>query len=137
MLYLDASAVMKLVVEEPESRALRQLVEREPARASSDLLLVEIPRAIRRRVFSDAAAEGSSLHAKGEQELAAMYLIATNRSVLALAGALEGPLLPALDAVHVATAISYPARLTAFVSYDDRQLEAAERVALPLASPGR
>jgi predicted nucleic acid-binding protein len=137
VLYLDASAVMKLVVEEPESAALRELVELERSRASSELLLAEIPRAVRRRVWPDATAEAPALVARGERELAAMYLIAVTRSILALAGTLEGPLLRALDAVHMATAMTYPAGLTAFVSYDDRQLEAADRAALPVASPGR
>ena len=137
MLYLDASAVMKLVVEEPESAALRELVELEASRASSELLRAEIPRALRRRVWPDAPAEAPPLVGRGEQELAAMYLIAVTRSIVALAGTLEGPLLRALDAVHVATAVAYPAGLTAFVSYDDRQLEAADRAALPVASPGR
>lgn len=137
MVYLDASAVMKLVVQEPESSALREFVEAEGGRASSELLFAEIPRALRRPWWSHGSADSVRLLARGEAELGAMYLIALSRSVLTLAGTLEGPLLRALDAIHVATAISYPGELRAFVSYDDRQLEAAERAVLAVASPGR
>lgn len=127
---------MKLVVREPESNALRELVEAGGGRASSDLLSAEIPRALRRCAWSDPSADPVSLLARGEAALGAMYLIALSRPMLALAGSLEGPLLRALDAIHVATAISYPARLQAFVSYDQRQLEAAQAAGLAVTSPG-
>jgi hypothetical protein len=40
-----------------------------------------------------------------------------------------------LDAIHVATAYRLRSVLAAFVSYDTRQLEAAEALGLPIASP--
>lgn len=104
---------------------------------SSELLLSEIPRALRRRASVDRSTEVTSVLDRGESQLAAVDLMSITRSVLLLAGALEGPALRTLDAIHVATAASYPGHLRAFVSYDDRQLEAAERAALRVASPGR
>lgn len=41
-----------------------------------------------------------------------------------------------LDSIHLASALRVRAVLSAFVSYDRRQLEAAEAVGLPVASPG-
>jgi predicted nucleic acid-binding protein len=43
--------------------------------------------------------------------------------------------LRALDAIHVASALRLGGALSAFVSYDRRQLEAAAALGLPTASP--
>jgi predicted nucleic acid-binding protein len=48
---------------------------------------------------------------------------------------LEPVALRALDAMHLATALRLRSQLAAFVSYDPRQLEAAEVLGLPVASP--
>ena len=48
LLYLDASAIVKLVVPEPESGALINLLEKWPERFSSALARVEVLRALRR-----------------------------------------------------------------------------------------
>ncbi len=127
---------MKLILEEPQSKALRRLVEAEVRVTSSELLFAEIPRALRRRATSDPSIDARDVLTRGESQLAAVDLLAATRSILVLAGALEGPFLRALDAIHVATAVSYPGELRAFVSYDERQLEAAEGAALQVASPG-
>ena len=42
LLYLDASAIVKLVVEEPESSALRDTLRNRPHRVSSALAVVEV-----------------------------------------------------------------------------------------------
>jgi predicted nucleic acid-binding protein len=52
LVYLDSSALVKLVVREPESAALLDLLRQNPGRASSALALTEVPRALRR---ADAA----------------------------------------------------------------------------------
>jgi hypothetical protein len=45
---LDSSAILKLVVLEPESQALRRYLQGEPARASCVLARVEVLRAVAR-----------------------------------------------------------------------------------------
>lgn len=135
MLYLDASAMIKLIVEEPESGALRGLAEGDGDLVASELLLAEIPRALRRRASDDRAVDLARLVAHGERQLATVGLMSVTRSILTWAGGLAGPRLRALDAIHVATAASYPGEPPPFVSYDDRQLEAAELAGLRVASP--
>ena len=47
MVYLDSSALVKLVIAEPESQALRRYLRSEPQRASCALARVEVLRAVR------------------------------------------------------------------------------------------
>ena len=48
LVYLDSSALVKLVVPEPESKALIEHLEERPQRVSSTLALTELPRALDR-----------------------------------------------------------------------------------------
>jgi len=128
--YLESSALVKLAVveeEEEESRALQDALARWPHRVSSRLAVVEVLRAVRRR---DAARESL---ARGV--LARVGLIAVGDRVLFSASQLDPVTIRSLDAIHVATALPLRSRLGAFVSYDRRQLEAAESLGLPTASP--
>lgn len=125
--YLDASALFKLVVTEPESEALREAVRAWPRRVTSRLAVVELIRSVRR---ADPGREAAARRLLGGVTL----LVDTNR-VLVGATQLEPQTLRALDAIHVATALRVRAVLSAFVSYDQRQLEAADALGLPVASP--
>ena len=64
-----------------------------------------------------------------------MSLAALRDALFVGAVQLEPQTLRALDAIHVATAFALRSALAAFVSYDTRQLEAAEALGLPIASP--
>ena len=130
LLYLDASAIVKLAVPEPESRALFELLENWPERVSSALAQVEVLRALRR---SGAPA---SAYRRGEQVLARLALIRLHDSILAEAASLEPPNLRALDAIHMATALSLRGDLAAFVTYDRRLAEAAAAARLKVWAPG-
>jgi predicted nucleic acid-binding protein len=55
LVYLDASALVKLVVREPESAALVEFLRGRLDRVSSALVLAEVPRALRRARFGAAA----------------------------------------------------------------------------------
>ena len=125
--YFDSSALHKLVVEEPESEALRESVQAWPRRVTSRLAVVELMRSVRR---ADPPLEPDARRMLGRVTL----LIDTNR-VLVDATQLDPQTLRALDAIHVATAHRIRPVLAAFVSYDQRQLEAAEALGLPIASP--
>jgi predicted nucleic acid-binding protein len=52
--YLDASALVKLIRVEPESASLRTFLASDDL-ISSELVLTEVPRAIRRAAAADAA----------------------------------------------------------------------------------
>ncbi|HZN21401.1 MAG TPA: type II toxin-antitoxin system VapC family toxin [Gaiellaceae bacterium] len=125
--YLDASALVKLVRDEPQSDALRQAVRAWPRRASSRIVVVEVIRAVRR---ADARLEPSAARA-----LSGVSLLLLSDHVLRVAALLDPAGVRTLDSIHLASALRVRAVLSAFVSYDRRQLEAAEAVGLPVASP--
>ena len=98
-LYLDSSAVVKLVFEEAETSALEAFLIDRPLRVSSSLVRVEVMRAVR------SVGDGLvSRHA--QQVLAAITLIAPDAALLAEAGDLDPISLRALDAIHLATAVT-------------------------------
>ena len=68
--------------------------------------------------------------------MAGFYLIALDEDVRRVAGGLGGTL-KALDAIHVASALSIGDRDLEFVTYDDRQAAAARECGLKVVQPGR
>ena len=135
LFYLDASALVKLVREEPESTGLRAYLD-EADLVSSELALTEVPRAIRRAAAHDPKLPPELLIGQTAELLEAVALLPLDRPLLAAAGALAEPALRALDAIHVAAAIDL-APIDAFVSYDERQSAAARLAGLRTAAPGR
>lgn len=126
-LFLDSSAVTKLVVAEPESGALgRRLAGR--SLVASGLVVPEVTRAVRRAV-------GRSHDPVLAQVLAAVDLVVLDRAVLAAAADLEPPGLRTLDAVHLASALALGDRIEALVAYDDRLLAAARSAGLTVERP--
>lgn len=134
-MYLDASAVVKLIIEERESPILRGFLRPLALRVSSEILLTESARAVRSRVAAGGVSE-SDAHTRLSAVLAGINLWSVGRGLLSQAGRLDPVALGTLDAIHVATALSVPGTPAAFVSYDRRQLEAARRSGLETASPG-
>jgi predicted nucleic acid-binding protein len=123
--FLDSSALVKLVVAEAETDALIAFLgdPRQPV-VISEVAVTEVGRAAR-RVGADASA------ALAECEVVLL------RSELLLAAAALDPLdLRTLDAVHMATALSLGAVVDVFVAYDQRLLRAARERGLQVASPG-
>jgi predicted nucleic acid-binding protein len=134
LFYSDASALVKLVRDEPETPALRRfLVDAELA--SCDLILTEVPRAIRRAAAQDPNLPLEALLSRAGELLDAIALVPLERGLLAAAGAFDEPALRALDAIHVAAAV-YASPVDAFVSYDERQGAAARLAGLRTAAPG-
>lgn len=134
LFYGDASALVKLVRDEPESAALRAfLVDAELV--SSELALTEVPRAIRRAAAHEPTLPPDRLLARAGDLLDAVALVPLDRGLLEAAGALEEPALRALDAIHVTAAIDV-SPVDAFVSYDERQAAAARLAGLRTAAPG-
>lgn len=134
VVYADASALVKLVRDEPESSALRTFLG-DAGLVSSDLILTEIPRAVRRAVDGDPALPLELLLERAGALLEAIALRPVDRPLLTVAGALDEPALRALDAIHVASAKDlHP--IDAFVTYDDRQAAAARLAGLRTMAPG-
>ncbi len=125
-LYVDSSAIVKLVVTEDESEALRAVLAAASSRVSCTLARVEVVRAVRKR--------GARVVADARRVLEGFELIELDDELLDLAAELESPL-RALDAIHVAAAIEVGDQLEALVTYDGQIIRAAEALGLPVATP--
>jgi len=134
LFYADASAIVKLVRDEPESGALRAFLSGADL-VSCALLLTEVPRAIRRAAADDPRLPREILIGRAGEILDAVALLPLDRALLAGAGALAEPALRTLDAIHVTAAVDV-SPLDAFVSYDERQAAAARLAGLRTFSPG-
>lgn len=134
ILYTDASCLVRLVRDEPESDALRAYVAGTEL-VASELVLAEVPRAVRRAVASDPGLDLDQLLARAHALLDAIGLVPIDRAILVAAGGLDEPGLRALDAIHVAAAVDVTP-IDAFVTYDERQAAAARLAGLRTIAPG-
>jgi hypothetical protein len=135
LFYVDASALVKLVRREPESPALGDYL-RGADLVASELVLTEVPRAIRRAAADDPRLPLDRLIQQAGEVIDAVALVPLDRGLLAAAGALAEPGLRALDAIHVMSAVDV-SPLDAFVSYDERQSAAARLAGLRTIAPGQ
>jgi predicted nucleic acid-binding protein len=126
--YLDTSAVVKLLVRESESGALRRVLRQWPRRASSALLRVELLRVTK-------LAGQPRLTAQAHRQLGAIHLLRLDDSVLSRAADLDPPTLRSLDAIHLASALELGADLGVIMTYDDRMVQGAAALGLPATSP--
>ena len=127
MVYLDASALVKLVNEEPESGALRRYHRGHPDQVASALGRVEVIRAARRR--------GASLVDRALAVLDETDLLDVDESILRSAAMIGDPTLRSLDAIHLASAQALAEDVEALVTYDDRLARAAAELGFAVASP--
>ena len=134
LFYADASALVKLVRAEPESGALRSFLEDADV-VACELVLTEVPRAIRRAAARDPSLPLDALVARAGEVIDALALLPLDRGLLAAAGALAEPALRTLDAIHVAAAVAITP-IDAFVSYDERQSAAGRLAGLRTIAPG-
>ena len=125
--YLDSSAIVKLVVAEPQSFALRRYLRRKRPLISSALARTEVLRAV--------LGEGERGNARARVVLARLDLVRVNDRVLDAAGELLPAELRSLDAIHLATARQLGSDLGHVVTYDERMLHAARRLGLATATP--
>jgi predicted nucleic acid-binding protein len=134
LFYADSSALVKLVREEPETTALHSFLW-EADVISCELVLAELPRAIRRAVSHDPQLPLERLIEQAGEILGAIGLIPLDHPLLLAAGALAEPALRTLDAIHVAAAAE-ASPLDAFITYDERQAAAARLAGLRTVQPG-
>lgn len=126
--YLDSSALLKLVVAEKESGALRRFVRSRPDRISSALARVEVLRAVRM--------QGAPIVERAKRVLARIRLLRLDDALLDAAAALNPEVLRSLDAIHLASAQAIGHDLECVVTYDRRMSDAAGLLGLPVRSPG-
>ena len=129
MIYLDTSALVKLVIEEVESAALEQwLVLQEQPFTTSVIGRVELIRACR-RIEPDSVATANLL-------LGDLPFVPLISWVVETAENIGPPTLRSLDALHLASAFELGDALTGFIAYDKRLRDAAALTNLPVITPG-
>lgn len=132
--YLDSSALVKRVIDEPGSErlraALRDHVDRRDLLVSSQLATIEVSRALRNRFdLSYAEAAGTV-----DDAMSGVAEYPVDDKVLILGRRLDPNRLRSLDAIHVASAILLDVDL--LVTYDDRMANAGRQNGLRCTAPG-
>jgi uncharacterized protein len=114
------------VLPEPETAALLEELADRPSRLSSIVATVEVRLAARR--------SGASME-RAESVLSTLALLPFDDLVAAAAVSQE-PVLRALDAIHLGSALTIRDELAAFCCYDRRLSEAAAGAGLTVVAPG-
>lgn len=126
MIYVDTSALVKLVIREVESDAVdRYLTDADMV--SSTLLLVEA----RRGTLCRSPAKLPHL----DLVLRRVEMIEMSSAVVEAASRLPDPALRSLDAIHLATALLVREDVEALLTYDDRLAAAAAAHGLAVTAP--
>lgn len=124
--YVDSSALVKLVLDDPDSPAMFRWYVESLNVVTSRIGVVETRR---------AAARGTHDPEHLDVILGSIGVVELGEDI-ARSGAIVGPArLRTLDAVHLATAVTLVPDLEAFVTYDDRLAEAARAIGLPVLRP--
>jgi predicted nucleic acid-binding protein len=131
VLYLDTSALAKLVTREAESAALQAyLAERSEAPwVTVGLTRTELLRAAYRTGAPQTVDDARTV-------LATLDVMVLTDRLLDDAGTLPPAELATLDAIHLAGAKMVGPGLEAVVTYDGRMYDAARAAGLPVARPG-
>lgn len=126
--YLHASALVKLVVAEPESDALRASLEQVDLRVTSIVGRVELERAARKH-------DDEGIDARVTSTLAPVDILPLHAANASLAGIIAPMALRTLDAIHLATLLEISDDVDRFYCYDDRLADAARGHGIIVVSP--
>jgi predicted nucleic acid-binding protein len=124
--YVDASGLVKLVIDEAETREMVRWYVESDRVLTSVIGVIETRRAAARRPH-DA---GHLAHVLDRVEV-----LAVAPDIAERAGSILPAMLRTLDAIHLATALTAEPGIDAFVTYDDRLAAAARDLGLPVVSP--
>ena len=129
LVYADSSALVKLVVDEPESDVLAShLAAESTVVATSRIALVEVPRA------TSIANPSAEAREETARLLESCLLIDVTDALLRSAAALTSVEIRTLDAIHLASAGAVEPDEVA--TYDRRLAEAARGLGLSVSHPG-
>ena len=128
VLYLDASALVKLILSESETAALTTFLGERATVVTSRLAEIEVIRAVAR-----IAQPGDVEHAN--EVLEGVRLIEIDTTVSTLAKSVAPTVLRSVDAIHLASALTIASELDAFVTYDLRLADAARDAGLTVVAP--
>jgi predicted nucleic acid-binding protein len=127
VVYLDTSALGRILLGEPDAAAVLRDVGAFDQRVSSRLMRVELRRlALRENRLADA-----------DQLLAGVALMPIDDDLLASAETIPPSTVAILDAIHLATALrlSHAGRLDVVMTYDQRLADGARHHGLTVLAP--
>jgi uncharacterized protein len=132
VIYVDTSALTKLLIAEPETPKLRTWLAAQSGQGeyavTSALGRVELMRVVARYGEPGQAERARYL-------LDGLDIVPLTEPVIALAETIGPATLRSLAAIHLAAAAQIKRELTAFVTYDRRLLDGCREVGIATASP--
>ena len=129
VLYADASALMKLIVREPESCFLLAAIPEGADIVTSVVSIAEVARGLRVAGLVD---ELDADDVSGV--LDGVVLVGTDRAIARAAAGIASESLRPLDAIHLATALAVAPDV--MLAYDRRLAAAAAAVGIAVDAPG-
>lgn len=127
-LYFDTSVLLKLIVAESETDALRDAVRSSTSeRVTSDLTRTELVRAVRLGAPDQVTV--------AREVLESLTLIPITTETFESAARLDPSILRALDALHLAAALTLGDELEAVVTYDHRLADACRVHGVAVLAP--
>lgn len=136
--YVDSSALIKRSVEEDESDALEDALERyladDAVLLSSSVAWIEVSRALRARIERGSCSD-DAVNQAVEGALSGVAERLVTGDVVGLARRVAPPRLRTLDAIHLATAVLLDVDMV--VAYDVRLVDACRHNGLVTTMPGR
>jgi uncharacterized protein len=124
--YVDASALTKLVLDEPDSVAMRRWYVETDQVLCSRIGIVETRRAVGRQPH-----DGAHL----DVIIRSVEVVEFDADIARQAAAIRPISLRTLDAIHLASAVRLGAVMDAFVTYDDQLADAARSAGLSVVRP--
>jgi uncharacterized protein len=126
-LYIDTSALGRVLLDEPEKAAIEHELAQYRTRWSSQLLYVELRRLALRHSLLDPA----------QRLLRSLALITLDEPTLRSAAIIEPTNVATLDAIHLATALRLHAdgELDAILTYDAQLAEGARHHGIAVVRP--
>jgi predicted nucleic acid-binding protein len=127
IVYLDTSALGRVLLGEPDALAILRDIGAFEQRVSSRLMRVELRRlGLREGRLADA-----------DQLLAGVALVPVDEDLLAAAETVPPTTVATLDAIHLVTALrlSHAGRLDAVMTYDARLADSAQQHGLTVLAP--
>lgn len=126
--YADSSALVKLLIDEPESVALEREIAKGSVLTTSRIAIVEVSRAT---ALSDPSPEKAE---DTRRLLSSCLLVQVTDEVLEGALTLVSEHVRTLDAIHLATALRMNAQR--MLTYDRRMLASAVEHGIAVSHPG-
>jgi uncharacterized protein len=134
ILYVDTSALLKLLVREAESTAIERELLTWKELATSVIAEVELPRAVARarEERSEAVIDGSVVL---QGVLSSAAIVPLSEGIVAAARKVKPIHVGALDAIHIASALSLGVQLAGVATYDKRMQDALKLLGIQVIAP--